>query len=197
MAEQNCPSCGRIGVLSAAGCPGCAAAPEERTVVLGEDQHTVLLGRGKTPPVVDGEIEEDQRTVLLTGRPQSRPVESDGEQTVVVAPHLLPPPPAKRKHWGTPPPGQVQPHARPQQTQPPQTRPPLAEGYPEELTTSLTGSLLGAKAAPPRPVPKTSYKLVIPVLVAALMLAIAVGVFVTNVASGAIQDFFDRVITGG
>ena len=167
--------------------------------------------------MVDGEVEDDQRTVLITGRPPSPAPTEDDQRTVIVSPELLreaprrpppvPAPPAQRaspaqQPWGTPP-GQAAParHTAPplprQATPPPPVqRPdlPLAGGYPEELTTSLTGSLLGARAAPPRPVPKTSYRMVVPVLIIALLLVILVGVAITMVASGAIEGFFDSII---
>lgn len=166
---------------------------DERTVLLSsEEQRTVLMGARSGPAVVDGEVEDDQRTVLITGRPK-RPAPAEEDTTVVVADddqrtivvraaQLRPAAPGRGapapspQHWGQP--GNV----------------PLAEGFPEELTTSLTGSLLGAKAAPPRPVPKTSYRMVIPALILGLALAIGVGILITMVASGAIEDFFDSVI---
>ncbi len=180
MNQQRCLNCGRIGM---GGCPQCDAQ-EQRTVVLGEveeDQRTVLITGRPRPPVVV----EEERTVLLGL--------DDDQRTVVVTPDLLRSAPAKPPQWGAPPPHSPAPASSPAHPQ----HPPLAEGYPEELTTSLTGSLLGARALPPRPVPKTSYRLVIPVLIVALAVAIAVGMVITMVASGAIESFFDQIITAG
>jgi hypothetical protein len=187
MNQQRCLNCGRIGM---GGCPQCDAQ-EQRTVVLGEveeDQRTVLITGRPRPPVVV----EEEPTVLITGRPRP-PVVVDEERTVVVTPDLLRSAPAKPPQWGAPPPHSPAPASSPAHPQ----HPPLAEGYPEELTTSLTGSLLGARALPPRPVPKTSYRMVVPVLIFALLFAIAVGMAVTMMASGVIEDFFQRIITAG
>jgi hypothetical protein len=209
-----------VAAAAANQCERCGGS-DERTVLLdAEDQRTILMSQTKSaPPIVDSEVEDDQRTVLITGRPP-RPISTDDEQrTVIVTPELLheaprrpapvPAPPAQRassaqQPWGTPPGQAAPPHQTatppPRQATPPPPRPvqrpdlTLADGYPEELTTSLTGSLLGARAAPPRPVPKTSYRMVVPVLIIALLLAIVVGVAITMVASGAIEGFFDSII---
>lgn len=200
MDQNACPNCGRI---SAGACPRCDA-PEERTVLLGsveEDQRTVLITgrpRPQAPPVADDErtvlmghnsLDDDQRTMVV-GRDSI-----DDQRTVVVSPDVVRSAPP-RAQWGAPPISPAAPTQPPRPSQPAAALP-LAEGYPEELTTSLTGSLLGARALPPRPVPKTSYRMVIPVLIIALLFAILVGVAVTMLASGAIKGFFDSIITAG
>jgi hypothetical protein len=182
-----------------------------------EDQRTVLItGRPPRPPAPKPAVEDDdQGTVLINHRPPAiePAVEDDDQRTVMVSPDLLrptpppppPPPPAmgarspSPQHWGAPPAGQPVPHQPPTPYQQPvhPQQPPLADGYPEELTTSLTGSLLGAKAAPPKQVPKTSYRMVIPILIIGLLVVIAVGAAFAMIAGGAAQDLFDSIISNG
>ncbi len=160
-----------------------------------DDQRTVLITARPPTPVAE---DDDQRTVMVTPdmlkppAPHRPPAAAPGMGAQAPSP----------QHWGAPP-APHQPPAPPQHSQqqfrpapqrqqpapqqaapvwappPPQPRPasqlPLAEGYPEELTTSLTGSLLGAKAAPPRQVPKTSYRMVVPILIIGLLAVIVVG----------------------
>jgi hypothetical protein len=65
------------------------------------------------------------------------------------------------------------------------------------MTASLTGALLGASAAPPRHVPKTSYRMVIPVLIIGLLVVIGIGALFAVTAMDTIQQLFDRIVKGG
>jgi hypothetical protein len=69
--------------------------------------------------------------------------------------------------------------------------------YPTGLTASLTGALLGASAAPPRHVPKTSYRMVVPVLIIGLLVVIGIGALFAVTAMDTIQQLFDRIVKGG
>lgn len=65
------------------------------------------------------------------------------------------------------------------------------------MTSSLTGALLGANAAPARPAQKTSYKLVVPVLIIAILIVVGAAAGITFLARDGIGDFINQIIRGG
>lgn len=179
---------------------------DEKTVIatLDDDQRTMvvtpdMLRRPATPPAPPAQA------APAPARPAPAPPAA--ARTALPAPTAAPtpPPPAtppappvKPAPAQRPAPGMGAPSPSPQHWGvPPHQQQPAYAGFQEEPTTTLTGALLGARALPPRDVPKTSYRKVIPALILALVVAIGVGAFMTIVASGAIKDFFDQMISAG
>lgn len=62
-----------------------------------------------------------------------------------------------------------------------------------EITYSLTGALLGARAAPPRPVPKQRSVPAVVVLVVVLLLVVVAGIVVATAASDTVSELLDGV----
>ncbi len=168
---------------------------DEKTVIANielDDEKTVIAT-----------LDDDQRTMVVTPdmlrRPATPPAPArPAAPTAAPTPPAPPAPPVRPAPAQRPAPGMGAPSPSPQHWGvPPHQQQPAYAGFHEEPTTTLTGALLGARALPPRDVPKTSYRKVIPALILALVVAIGVGAFMTIVASGAIKDFFDQMISAG